>query len=322
MVDRKEPFLLPNHLTTGLLDRLAVRRRDEAWLAAQMENKQVRFVPVWQEKNLFTVGGIEPVYLAPEKAKDSILAAEPVVLLGKHADTIHFAVSLSSEEAPFAEMGRFQDLRRVAALLGEQDCALLALAKSMVYWHNGHRFCGACGSPTESREAGWVRVCADTGCGQHHFPRTDPAVIVLVSSGERCLLGHKPEWDEGRYSTIAGFVEPGESLEQAVAREVQEETGVEVEAIHYVASQPWPFPSSLMLGFRAQAASETIRIDPGELETARWFSREEIQRGLEDGSFRLPSSVSIARRLIRDWFDGGNCGKLEKISSLPDRHAV
>jgi NAD+ diphosphatase len=314
MVDRKEPFLLPNHLTTGFLNRLAVRRQDEAWLAEQMEDERARFVPVWQEKNLFAAGGTEPVYLVPESAQDSILAAESVVLLGEHADTVYFAVGLSAEEAPFVEMGRFQDLRRVAAMLGEQDCALLALAKSMVYWHNGHRFCGACSSPTESREAGWVRVCADTGCGQHHFPRTDPAVIVLVSSGERCLLGHKPEWDEGRYSTIAGFVEPGESLEQAVAREVREETGVEVEAIHYVASQPWPFPSSLMLGFRAQAASETIRVDPGELETARWFSREEIRRGLEDGSFRLPSSISIARRLIRDWFDAGGLGSLREVS--------
>ncbi len=321
-MDREEPFLLPNHLTTGFLDRLAPRRRDEAWLAAQMESEHARFVPVWQEKNLFAEGGIEPAYLAPEDEQDLILAAEPVVLLGEYTGAVYFAVGLSSEEAPLAELGRFQNLRRVAALLGEQDCALLALAKSMVYWHRGHRFCGACGSPTESREAGWVRACTNAQCGQHHFPRTDPAVIVLVSSGERCLLGHKPEWPEGRYSTIAGFVEPGESLEEAVAREVREETGVEVENIHYIASQPWPFPSSVMLGFTAKAASETIRVDPDELETVRWFTREEIRRGLEDGSFRLPSSVSIARRLIRDWFDGGDCGALGEIRGSPDRRAV
>lgn len=313
-VGHKDTFLLPNHLTTGFLDRLASMRRDEAWLAAQITGENARFVPVWRDKNL-VASGARPVYLTPENAQDAISASEPVILLGAVGETVYFAVGLSTEEPPLVDLGRFQNLRRVAALLGEQDCALLALAKSMVAWHHRRRFCGDCGSPTESREAGYERVCTHPRCGQRDFPRTDPAVIVLVHAGERCLLGRKPEWPEGVHSTIAGFVEPGESLEQAVVREVKEETGVDVVDVRYIASQPWPFPRSLMMGFFARAASTAIDIGEDELETARWFTREEIRCGLEDGALGLPSSISIARRLIRDWFDAGDCGALSEVEA-------
>ena len=176
-----------------------------------------------------------------------------------------------------AELGQFQELRQVAALLDAPDAAILAHARAMAYWHQRHRFCGDCGSPTESREGGYVRVCSNAQCGQHHFPRSDPAIIVLVESGNRCLLGRKSSWPAGQYSTIAGFVEPGECIEGAVIREVSEETGVQVGEIHYQSSQPWPFPSSLMLGFRARAVESTIRVDQDELrrEDAQWFTREE-----------------------------------------------
>jgi NAD+ diphosphatase len=317
-VGHKDSFLLPNHLTTGFLDRLASMRRDETWLTAQIAREgareNVRFVPVWQGKNLVS-SRAEPIYLTPEDAPEAISMAGAVILLGALGKTVYFAVGLAAEEPPLAHLGRFQNLRRVAALLGEQDCALLALAKSMVTWHRRHRFCGDCGSPTESQEAGYERVCTNPQCGQRDFPRTDPAIIVLVHSGERCLLGRKPDWPEGLHSTIAGFVEPGESLEQAVAREVEEETGIDVADVRYVASQPWPFPRSLMMGFFARATSTAIEIDEDELETARWFTREEIRRGLKDGTFGLPSSISIARRLIRDWFNAGSLEPLEDIGN-------
>jgi NAD+ diphosphatase len=192
---------------------------------------------------------------------------------------------------------------------------MLAYAKAMTYWHRCHRFCGNCGSPTVSTQGGHLRVCTNPQCGQHHFPRTDPAIIVLVTSGERCLLGRQQIWPAGRYSIIAGFVEPGESLEAAVAREVREETGIAVEQVRYWASQPWPFPSSLMLGFRAEAASTSVQLRDGELEAARWLSREEIAIELRQGALRLPPEVSISYQLIESWFDAGGLRCLKHLVS-------
>jgi NAD+ diphosphatase len=185
----------------------------------------------------------------------------------------------------------------------------------MTYWHHRHRFCGVCGSPTDSIEGGFQRLCANPDCGHRHFPRTDPAIIVLVTSGERGLLGRQPSWPKGMYSTIAGFVEPGETLEDAVIREVREETNIELCRVHYHSSQPWPFPSSLMLGFSAQAASSEIRVDEYELENACWFTREELTRKLLANVLRLPSPMSISFRLIEDWFDAGSCGPLRSLIS-------
>jgi NAD+ diphosphatase len=156
-------------------------------------------------------------------------------------------------------------------------------------------------------------VCTNPRCGQHHFPRTDPAVIVLVTCGERCLLGRKSMWPEHMHSCVSGFVEPGETLEEAVIREVREETGVEIRSMYYHSSQPWPFPSSLMLGFTAEAANGDIRVDREELENARWFTREEMRQGLEEGTLRLPTPISVSFRLIEDWFDAGG-GRLRDLA--------
>ena len=170
---------------------------------------------------------------------------------------------------------RFADLRQVGPRIERREGALLALARAMVFWHQRHRYCGLCGSPTRSEEAGHMRRCTDPACNAMHFPRTDPAVIMLVTDGERALLGRNKNFPlPGMYSTLAGFVEPGESLEDAVAREVREETGVEVGAVHYHSSQPWPFPGNIMLGFHAEARTTEITIDYGELEDARWFTRD------------------------------------------------
>lgn len=205
----------------------------------------------------------------------------------------------------------------MASLLAPGEGELLAHARALAYWHRRHRFCGDCGHPTEGAQGGHVRVCSNPQCGRQHFPRTDPAVIVLVTAGERCLLGRQPSWLPGRYSTIAGFVEPGESLEAAVVREVGEETGVRVREVRYQSSQPWPFPASLMLGFRAVAEGEDIHLGDEELEDARWFSREELERAMEEGALRLPGRISIAYRLIEDWFDEGSPGRLARSNTLP-----
>ena len=218
-----------------------------------------------------------------------------------------------------AELGQFRELREVAALLDAPEAAILAHARAMAYWHQRHRFCGDCGSPTESREGGYLRVCSNAQCGQHHFPRSDPAIIVLVEWENHCLLGHKPSWPDGLYSTIAGFVEPGECIEGAVIREVSEETGVQVGEIHYQSSQPWPFPSSLMLGFRARAVDGTIRVDQDELQDAQWFTREQIRSGLLEERLQLPTNISVSHRLIEGWYDEGQLGPLRDIVTDPAR---
>jgi len=199
--------------------------------------------------------------------------------------------------------GEFRDLREVGVLLPRQEASILAYARGLMYWHERHRFCGRCGAPTESRKSGHVRVCTDTACGLQHFPRTDPAVIMLVHDGESCVLGRRPGWPPGLHSTLAGFVEPGESLEEAVVREVQEEAGLEVRLaeVRYNSSQPWPFPCSLRLGFHARTARAPLTVYQDELESVGWFSRERLLNLGEEDDLRLPRGDSIARRLIEDW---------------------
>ena len=192
-------------------------------------------------------------------------------------------------------------LREVGSLLGDRDAGLLVYAVALEAWHSTHEFCPRCGSRTEVRSGGHVRVCPKDG--SQHFPRVDPAVIMLIHDDEdRCLLARGPQWPEGRLSVLAGFVEPGESLEHAVAREVAEEVGVRIAEPRYLGSQPWPFPRSLMLGFFARATSTEFVLDPEEIAEAHWFSRAELLAAMESGEVRLPSEVSIARRLIETWY--------------------
>jgi NAD+ diphosphatase len=213
--------------------------------------------------------------------------------LGEYEGVPYYAV-------PVPEAGpSWRGLRELGAVLPDLDSGLLVAAVGLAAWHSRHPRCPRCGEPTEVAQAGWSRRCpAD---GSDHWPRTDPAVIMLVHDGDRCILGRQPSWPEGRYSILAGFVEPGESLEAAVAREVAEEVGVAVSDVRYLGSQPWPFPASLMLGFTARLDGDpTIRLDDAELAEARWFTREEVRQQL----FRLPPSVSIAHRIISDWAAG------------------
>jgi NAD+ diphosphatase len=283
-------------------------------LAARAADSEARYLPLWRLQSLFAGDPPQPVLLSPQALRAQVLDPAPATLLGVQGSETYFSIDLAPDEDPpraLAQMGAFHDLRQVAALLDRDAGTLLAYARAMAYWHQRHRFCGSCGSPTASREGGHVRVCTNDHCRQQQFPRTDPAVIVLVRCGARGLFGRKASWPAGQYSTIAGFVEPGESIEDAVAREVREETGVEIAQMQYHSSQPWPFPSSLMLAFTAQAAGEAITVDRTELEHARWLTRDELRAGLQSGALRLPPSVSVSYRLIEDWFDEGAPGALQ-----------
>ena len=300
------PMKRPNFYDHSGLDRMSERRADAEWIDALLEAEETRIMPVWRARNFVTAGD-EPqaAHLAADEATALLETAGETVFLGIKQGIAHFSVDLSHIEDPaqvpvLAGRGAFVELRSVGALLSRDDGSILAYARALAHWHRQHRYCGACGAPTEMRESGHLRVCTDADCATHHFPRTDPAVIMLVSRGDRALMGRKPEWVEGMYSALAGFVEPGESLEGAVAREVMEETGIGISNVRYQSSQPWPFPASLMLGFYADAESEDIAFDPAELEDARWFTRAELAAGGAGLASRRRSD-SIARRLITDW---------------------
>jgi len=300
------------------LERADERRKDPAWLAARLAQPDSRLVPVWRDRNLVAELGVDAAATVavtyPRKSTDHILAAaEEIAFLGIDGETAVFAADLSTSDeahlAPFARDAAFIDLRQAGSLMEPGDAALLAYARGLLTWHRTHRYCGLCGQATKSRNGGHTRVCG--ACDHQVFPRIDPAVIMLVqaSSAEDgrpiCLLGRHRRLPPGIYSTLAGFVEPGESLEETVAREVWEEAGVRVGEVVYQASQPWPFPASIMLGFRARAESLALTIDRTELEEARWFTAEQVSRfgewGDEDAEFRLPRRDSIARFLVESW---------------------
>jgi NAD+ diphosphatase len=295
----------PNFYAAGGIDRAGHRRKDRDWLAQRLADPSSRFVPVWRSQNL-VVAGEDGGPRAALLTREEIAVEGESVLLGLVAEAAYFALDLSALEAPLEALRitgpvEFTDLRRVGPLLARPEGALLAYARGIAHWHGRHRFCGVCGSATASEEGGHVRRCTNRSCNTLHFPRTDPAVIMLVHDGERCLLGRQRAWPAGMHSTLAGFVEPGESLEEAVAREVFEETGIRVDEVSYHSSQPWPFPSSIMLGFHARARDRDIRVDLSELQDARWFERSFILAHQDDDAFRLPRRDSIARRLIEDW---------------------
>jgi len=292
---------LANYYVADEIDRVSHFRQDDAWLAKKLADPTSCFVPVWQLQNLFAVNDErQPVFLA----KDDVAAiiADEVILLGVADGKAYFALDFSiHKEPPLADLGVFCELRAIDVILPRQISSILAFARGIVYWHSRHQYCGECGSPTISRQAGHLRVCRNMKCGATCFPRTDPAVIMLIHNGEHILMGRQNRWPPGMHSVLAGFVEPGESLEEAVARETFEEAGIKITDICYHSSQPWPFPASIMLGFMARAVTTQLVIDYNELEDARWYSREDLVTSPEDSSFCLPRKDSIARRLVDDW---------------------
>ncbi|MEA2571287.1 MAG: diphosphatase [Acidobacteriota bacterium] len=294
------PFL---SYTGGDLDRADRFRKVQGWAEERLADPSALIAPLWRDRHL----------VADATVAHSLRELPPseLVFLGMRDGTPIFAADLSPlDEAAARELaggGTFVELRTAVHSVSAADAALLAYARGILHWHRNHQFCGRCGSPSRSERAGHMRVC--TSCGLEMFPVTSPAVIMLVErrlpDGTRaCLMARHAALARGVWSTIAGFVEPGESLEETVAREAMEETGIRVGATHYRGSQPWPFPASLMIGFRAEAESHEITIDPDELEDARWFTKEDLDRFGEwesDAELRLPRRDSIARLLIEEW---------------------
>lgn len=286
---------------SGLIRDPLDRKAFDGFSGDGWRTARARWHLYWQGKSLFA-GGQAISFDQFDRA--------PTVLLGRHDSVQIFALDLTdwdeAQATTFAEQhgAEWADLRRYGPGLAEDLAATLAYGRGMAYWHQRTRFCGVCGAPTLSAEGGHVRRCTNPECGAPHFPRTDPAVIMLVidetGPEPRALLGRQAMWQPGMMSTLAGFVEPGESLEEAVRREVWEEVGVRVGAVSYRASQPWPFPSSLMVGFRAEALTTEITVDPTEIESARWFTLSEL-RDPAIAQHVAPRPDSIARRLIEEW---------------------
>ncbi|GAB3655020.1 NAD(+) diphosphatase [Streptomyces sparsus] len=286
----------------GGIDRGAHHRLDEVWLAAAWSHPSTR---------CFVVSGGQALVLDTDDGRtelvtmpsfDAPLTEAHRYYLGTDADGVsYFALQKDSLPGRMDALARPAGLREAGGLLSERDAALLVHAVALENWQRLHRFCSRCGERTLIAAAGHIRRCP--ACGAEHYPRTDPAVIMLVTDDrDRALLGRQVHWPEGRFSTLAGFVEPGESIERTVVREVFEEAGVAVGDVQYVGSQPWPFPSSLMLGFMARATSPDIQVDGDEIEEARWFSRDELRKAIEAGDVLPPSGISIAARLIERWY--------------------
>jgi NAD+ diphosphatase len=276
-------------------------RADAVWQAGAVTRSDARVVALAGTRNLVDAAGQHALCPTRAAAPQLFDAARELVFLGLLDGAPCYAALHDAEPATTA--GGFVELRSVLATLDGDDLSLLIMARALAHWHDTHRHCGACGAPTTSFRAGHARTC--TACSREAFPRLDPAVIVLVADESRCLLGRNPQWPAGRFSTLAGFVEPGETLEDAVAREVREESGIRIAMPAYVGSQPWPFPASLMLGFEARPLTDAIEVDGEELAEARWFTRADITAGLADGSLSLSPRRSIAFRLLERWFDRG-----------------
>ncbi len=312
-----KPHSAVNFLAGPYLDRRAMLREDAGWHDAARQDPDTLF--------LLARGTSQLVLTEPAPRIAFVSAAHPLVhtaaehsmlLLGWYRDVRCVMVEVGDDAAAGAALppgARFEELRPLTPLLDADEAGLLAYARALSWWRTRHRFCSVCGSPSVPQRAGHTIRCTSESCRAEVFPRIDPAIIVLVHDGERALLGRQASWPPGRYSTIAGFVEPGESLEDAVAREVAEETGVRVTSARYHSSQPWPFPSSLMLGFTAEAAPGEIACADAELEDARWFTREQIARGEP----LLPPHTSISWRLIEQWFDAGSDVPLAASQSRP-----
>lgn len=308
------------------LDRAAHIRTDAAALASERKDPRARCLLLWRGKPLVQGEALDRLSLVP-MTHDLVRQGrggaidEPIFLGHTDTETPLFAMDISGwsadgldlsgvgafvdrteQQHPDLPVGHvFAELRRIMTRLSARDAELAVTAKAVIGWHDTHRFCARCGGGTEISQAGWQRICP--GCGGQHFPRTDPVVIMLVTFGESVLMGRSPGWPEGMYSLLAGFVEPGETLEAAVRREVMEEAGVPVGAVRYLASQPWPFPASLMFGCAAQALSQEITIDPVEIEDAMWVSKSEMMQAFAGEHPKLlpARKGAIAHFLLRNW---------------------
>ncbi|MSQ30798.1 MAG: NAD(+) diphosphatase [Dehalococcoidia bacterium] len=297
----------PNVYGGGDIDRMVLRRLDEGWLAEALLHADARLLLGWRDR-LAVVDALDGPRLAPLPARAfAALEGRVTVLLGEHAGAVHFAVDTGDLDEAAAtalvpEGARLAELREVGSTLPAAEAALAAAARGVLQWHRAQRFCGRCGAPTTPAEAGHVLVCTNAACATVHHPRIEPAAIVLVTDGgDRCLLGARTGGQNAVHSCFAGFVEPGESLEGAAAREVFEEVGVRLAEVRYHSSQPWPFPGQLMVGFIATASTFEVHVDETEIKSARWFTRAELLAQVADDTVRLPRADSVSHRMISDW---------------------
>ena len=285
--------------SSGSLQRRAEMRLQSDWVEAARADPHTRYLVsrgtahlVWREPTPSIA------FLSGEDEAIGAIDPSRLILLGWFRGERCVLVDLPPELSLNPPGAVYDELRPLLPLQSADEAQLLTYARALLVWRSRQRHCGVCGAPTQPRNAGHVLVCTNPACQSEFFPRIDPAIIVLVTDGSKALLGRQASWPTGRYSALAGFVEPGESLEEAVALEVEEENGVSIDSARYFASQPWPFPASLMLGFHAHAPAGPIKLD-GELEDARWFELEEL-RG--SPAVLLPPAHTIARRLLEAWF--------------------
>ena len=298
----------PHIFAGNPLDRGERERRDEEWLSQISQDPTSKLLPVLGPKVLITEGDEPELAWLDWPELERRGAEANALFLGLLEGTAYFVTDLSGQDAVAEGLEadtthRFEDTRAAGEALGSRDAGILSQARAQVNWHGRHGFCSVCGHETEIRRGGQKRVCLS--CKSEHFPRTDPVIIMLVTDGERCLLGQSRGRlaAQNRYSALAGFVDHAETIEEGVAREVMEEAGIKVKNVRYHSSQPWPFPSSLMIGCHAEAATTDINMDPEEMTDVRWFSREEVLLALEEKTdeLRLPTRIAIAHHLIKAW---------------------
>jgi NAD+ diphosphatase len=297
----------PPPFTGMALDRASTERKDAAWIRARFGDPGSRAITAGHEGVLIRDGDLAGGGAPPSLARDAVPAGheEEPILLGLDGDSALFAVDLDAlvpgDRTRTIDGNHVMSLRDAGALMAPAEAGLAAYVMALLNWHRRHRFCANCGNPTDVDEAGYLRHCPR--CGANHFPRTDPVVIMTVEHDDLLLMGRRAGWPAGRFSVLAGFVSPGESAEEAVVREVQEESGIIARDPVFVASQPWPFPASLMLGFRAVSDGGEPRATDGELEEVHWLGRDAIQEAIDGGDpgFQLPPPVSIARFLVDRW---------------------
>jgi len=296
------------YYTEAQIDRMSEKRSDADFIASQLANPETVLLPVWRGQNLIDESANSPQAggLTIAEAGSLLDDGPDLVFLGKTDERAYFAVDVSRYDEPvgvpeLTERGHFRNLRDVGSAMGQSDGAMLAFGRGIFAWHETHGFCPRCGAPSELRDGGHRRQCSS--CEASQYPRVDPAVIMLVRRGDECLLGHNSRRPAKWFSCFAGFVEIGETLEEAVAREVEEEAGVKTTTVKYFASQPWPFPSSLMLGYFADCPEGISMPDMTEIIETRWFTKDEI-RNIEKTEFRLPPADSMARQLMAAWVDG------------------
>ena len=308
MSDKKRNNLEIFHSFAGnILDRSEVERRDQNWISSLISNPETKFLLA---KNLlFPVESKskELVWLTKKSLSQisDTLSEDLFYLLGTKDNVGYFALDITNITVNTLDAWEFLEPREIALSATETDVAIMAQAKSQIYWHSSHRYCSKCGSLSMPQKGGIVRTCQS--CEMQHFPRTDPVVIMLVYKDQHCLLGQNRRRANGFYSALAGFMDHAESIEEAVRREVKEESGVDIKSVIYHSSQPWPYPHSLMIGCLAEAKDTHISIDEEELSDVRWFTREEIIRAFEaqakgeSHNFYLPGSIAIAHHLIKYW---------------------